>query len=128
MERIAILTGMLIGIFMGLVIAQVIPKATSELEAMSAVIGATLGAAGGYLVALMAKSADEAESSVDAAQVFRPQVAGSTCVECGERILLMTDGVACQGCDRVVCQQCVSRHACPPDSPGSKTGNASADS
>lgn len=112
MERIAILIGLLIGGVMGLAIVHAVSKPPSELEAMSAVIGATLGAVGGYIVASMAKAADRMEETLKPARVFRPQVAGASCVECGQRILLISDGVACSDCERIICQPCVSQHPC----------------
>ena len=122
MERVFILIGMVVGSCLGLVIAQIIPKATSEAEAMSTVIGAMVGAAGGYLLQFMAKRGERLETIARQTRVYRPQIAGATCVECDVRILLMTDGDACHECDRIVCRQCMDRHPCAPEATSASTG------
>lgn len=45
-------------------------------------------------------------------EMFRPQIAGTTCADCGQRIVFRDDGLHCAGCRRPYCRTCQPEVPC----------------
>jgi len=121
MDLILILVGMSLGGTIGWVLASVIAEPSVELRAALSVLGAMLGALGGYVFAWLIKMLQTPARPASAQpRQFRPQVVGSPCAICGERILMIVDAEVCPGCQRILCKKCVPNVPCPQCRAGAK--------
>jgi hypothetical protein len=121
MDLILILMGMSLGATIGWGLASVIAEQSAELRAALSVLGAMFGALGGYAFAWLIKMLQlPARPASAQPRHFRPQVVGSPCAICGERILMIVDAEVCPGCQRVLCKKCVSSVPCPQCRAGAK--------
>ncbi|MEQ8784936.1 MAG: hypothetical protein RIC55_01500 [Pirellulaceae bacterium] len=113
MDLILILIGMSLGGMVGWGLAEAFAGSSVELRTVLSVLGAMFGAVGGYGIAWLIKSTQQPMRPVAARpRNFRPQVVGSLCAGCGERILMIVDGEVCPECQRVFCKTCVASLPC----------------
>ena len=86
---------------------------------MGFALGFVIGSPAGYFLgliidALVSKNLSKHEQQVQSSEKkFAPQIVGSKCFICGNRIMLISDARCCSECDCLFHFECLTNHACP---------------
>jgi hypothetical protein len=102
------------GMSLGGIVASAVAAGVFGLDggavALISLVGSLCGAVAGYAIVWLMKVRPAEESSP--AYLGPPQVVGSLCAACGQRLMLRSDGHVCQQCNCVYCVQCQPQLPC----------------
>jgi hypothetical protein len=122
MDLLLILGGMALGGGAGWFAAWIVlPESSAAVQGAAALVGGMAGTVVGYVFSWLFKQLSSPVTTVKPAHEKPPQVVGSHCGKCGERLMMITDGHACPNCKRVFCLRCERKMPCSACRPKGKS-------
>lgn len=111
-ELLVIVIAMAFGGILFWVPLSVMRRLSIEVQMSLSFVGAAIGAVVAYSLIWLAKRPARPKPTARPTRAFLPQVVGSQCAACEQRIMFVIDGACCPTCHRVYCAQCEPTMPC----------------